>query len=160
MEVQRWYEEELLEALEVIEEMLISQKYIDTILEKNVKPAFEEFKDHLDWFAEDNDPKHSGSRGAYLTRNWFLNNPDIPRIDWLIWLPCSPDLNPIENLWNTLQKSVCRVNNRKKENLFNIAEKIWIEIPTETIWGLIDSMPRRIEAVIKANGEKYKILKY
>ena len=41
---------------------------------------------------------------------------------------------------------------RIKENLYEIAEHIWDEMPTERILALIDSMPRRINAVITAKG--------
>lgn len=141
-----------LRILERIEGTLTAIKYT-SILENNVLPAFEEFNGDLDWFAEDNDPKHGGPRGAHITRDWFSENTGVPRIDWP---PNSPDLNPIENLWNTLQKKVCRIRNRKNSNLFQIADDIWENIPTEDIRLLIDSMPRRISALIEAKGGSTK----
>ena len=40
----------------------------------------------------------------------------------------------------------------KKINLFEIAENIWNDIPTEMLRNIIDSMPKRVQAVIAAHG--------
>ena len=136
-----------LRILELVENPFTASQYC-RILENNVREAFNEYHD-LKEYQEDNDPKHGGPRGAKLTKKWFQDNTDIPRMEWP---PCSPDLNPIENLWHRLQMNVTKVKNRTKENLFEIANKIWGEIPTEAIRDLIESIPRRINSVIKANG--------
>ena len=51
-----------------------------------------------------------------------------------------------------LQSNVCKKPNRTKDTLFEIANNVWNEIPTEEFLKLIDSMPRRVDAVIKAKG--------
>ena len=56
-----------LRILEEIKGTLTSQLYVH-ILEENVREAFNEYAESLDYFQEDNDPKHGGNRGAKPTR--------------------------------------------------------------------------------------------
>jgi hypothetical protein len=58
-------------------------------------------------------------------------------------------LNIIEPLWSVLEN---RVRSRFPPALpFKELEE-WYSIPLETIQNLIESIPRRIQAVIQANG--------
>ena len=70
------------------------------------------------------------------------------------WPPQSPDLNPIEHLWEHLKKRLKEYENPPKGilELWERVEKEWEAISTETCQNLIASMPRRMEAVIKAKG--------
>lgn len=70
------------------------------------------------------------------------------------WPPLSPDLNPIEHLWDTLKRKVrsrtpAPVNHNQLVDAVN-AE--WENIPQDTIENLISSMPRRLNAVIQSRG--------
>ena len=141
-----------LRILSPIDGTLTAQKYL-TILDSKVARAFKQFNEDFDYFQEDNDPKHGGPRGALITKEWFLNNPQIQRMEW----PAnSPDLNPIEHAWKMLQIELYKKPKRTKKNLYEMSEKIWLDIPTEKLWSLIDSMPDRIAAVIMAKGGNTK----
>ena len=95
---------------------------------------------------EDNAPVHTSvlnrSKGQELNLS-FINHP-----------PSSPDLNPIENVWSMLKRALGRLPRRPNtlQELFIAAKASWNDIPQEDIDNCIDSMPRRLRAVIQASG--------
>ena len=99
-------------------------------------------------FQQDNDPKHSSN----LATQWFQDN----NIEVMVWPAQSPDLNPIENLWEELKK-VLRKYPKPPKGVHELWDRVVEEwnknkIPPKICQNLIESMPRRIEAVIKAKG--------
>ncbi|GFS92603.1 transposable element Tc1 transposase [Trichonephila clavipes] len=62
--------------------------------------------------------------------------------------PQSPDLNVIENLWSHLERSVQKHQITSKEQLKSVLQ----EDAPETTRHLVESMPRRLEAIISAKG--------
>ena len=70
------------------------------------------------------------------------------------WPSQSPDLNPIEHLWNVLGRRLKQRPDRPKNKaeLEIFLKQEWQQIPRETYLNLIDSMPRRIEESIAKNG--------
>ena len=74
-------------------------------------------------------------------------------IDFLDWPGNSPDLNPIENLWHVMKNKVADQHPTSIESLTTAIKIVWTqEISPEYCFKLIDSMPRRIAAVIKSRG--------
>ncbi|KAG2758126.1 hypothetical protein P692DRAFT_20679655, partial [Suillus brevipes Sb2] len=70
------------------------------------------------------------------------------------WPAQSPDINAIEYLWGTLKKKLQAYETPSK-GVWELWERVaveWGKITAEDCQKLIESMPRRIEAVIKAKG--------
>ena len=97
-------------------------------------------------FQQDNDPKHT----ANLTKQWFEDN----RVTVLDWPAQSPDLNPIEHLWNEMDRRPrqLEIPVRTQDQLWDAIQKIWVELGSDVCKKLVDTMPTRINDVIKANG--------
>lgn len=114
------------------------------ILEKNLLTYAEETMPQ-DWiFQQDNDPKHTSK----LLKQWF----SASNVRVLSWPSQSPDLNPIEHLWEKLDRQVRKHTYSNKVTLFKSLKEEWGKIPPACINRLIESMPHRCAAVIAAKG--------
>ncbi|KAJ4437154.1 hypothetical protein ANN_17289, partial [Periplaneta americana] len=65
--------------------------------------------------------------------------------------PQSPDLNPIEYLWDELDRRVGSIPISSKGELKTRLQEEWVKIPID-IKKLVHSMPRRLKEVIKQKG--------
>ena len=96
----------------------------------------------------DNDPKHT----AHTVKNYLQNKEHKGDIKVLEWPSQSPDINPIENLWNIVKQKRKGFRATSKDDLFEKIREIRQSIPTETLNNLVECMPRRIQAVIDTKG--------
>ncbi|KAI4885477.1 hypothetical protein NFI96_007017 [Prochilodus magdalenae] len=67
----------------------------------------------------------------------------------LPWPPNSPDLNPIEHLWDHLDRRVRSMDPppRTLQQLWDALQSAWLQIPVTTYQALIESIPARLAAV-------------
>uniref|UniRef100_A0A8C1IY65 Tc1-like transposase DDE domain-containing protein n=1 Tax=Cyprinus carpio TaxID=7962 RepID=A0A8C1IY65_CYPCA len=97
-------------------------------------------------FMDDNAPAHRGR----IIREWLLEA-GVLQIEWPA---LSPDLNPIENLWDQLSLHVEGHNTAPQDlsDLRAALQEEWNAMPQQTINRLVYSMRRRCQAVIYAQG--------
>lgn len=94
-------------------------------------------------FQQDNDPKHSSK-----VLKQVFNDEQIPVLKWPSQ---SPDLNPIENLWEIVDRKLRTRTYSNKDDLLAGLQEQWVNLDMNIIDKLIESMPRRCQAVIDNN---------
>ncbi len=119
------------------------------ILEHFMLPSADKLYGDADFiFQQDLAPAHT----AKGTKSWF-NDHGVTVLDW----PAnSPDLNPIENLWGIVKRKMRDTRPNNADELKATVKETWASIPPQQCHKLITSMPRWIEAVIKAKGAPTK----
>lgn len=118
-------------------------QYLD-ILKNKMEPYVFEYMPISFIFMQDNDPKHTSK----LVKDWFSKE-CIPVLDWPAQ---SPDLNPIENLWNDVKCAIAIQKFKNLDDLWTGIQNAWYSIPKERCRNLISSMPRRWQAVLENKG--------
>ena len=78
------------------------------------------------------------------------------RVDVLSWPPQSPDLNIMENIWAALQQElwVRRNQLRNAGDVWAAAREIFNNFTLMSIRNLYESLPNRINKVIRAKGRR------
>ena len=68
------------------------------------------------------------------------------------WPPQSPDLNPIEQIWDYMDTKLQKEKRTSANHMWASLQSIWNEITPETLDLYISNMPKRCRAVIDAKG--------
>lgn len=118
--------------------------YLD-ILKNNLKESARKMGLRRSYiFQQDNDPKHT----SLIVKEWLLKNVQKQ----LRSPPQSPDMNPIEHLWEHLDRQIRKHVIRTKQDLKRVLQEEWNKIDPQVTQNLVKSMPSRMNAVIKAKG--------
>ena len=79
----------------------------------------------------------------------------------MVWPPYSPDLNPIENLWALLKAAIYERYPKLESapdtvetlrQLIEVAKECWRELSENILCNLSDTMPHRVQAVLRSGG--------
>ena len=103
-------------------------------------------KKHKDiLFQQDNDPKHKSKKATSWLKDYKNQVMD--------WPAQSPDLNPIEHFWVHLKRQLAAYLTPSNgiNDLWECTQREWEAIDTAVVQNLIESMPKRVEKVIKAS---------
>ena len=142
-----------------------STYYINEILEKEVKPAFQRtvvcsdltatklFHNNSEGLFQQDGARAHTSRASLEWLNTNINGYISPED----WPPNSPDLSPIENVWSIMAATVYADPEPQTLNtLKRRLRKAWKSIPLKTLKNLIGSMPDRLETVLMSKGDTIK----
>ena len=126
-----------------------ANSYLD-ILEQLVLPNYT--NDLI--FMQDNASIHT----ARKVKAWFIEH----GINVTDWPPYSPDLNPIEHAWKRLKDTASKMfpdlwkskgeSEADRTAMEEALKEAWATIPVSFFEELVESMPRRIQACIDADG--------
>jgi transposase len=135
----------------VIDGTLDQQKYIK-ILEEQLLPFWKQIKRQVrsPIFQDDGAPAHT----ARSVTSWKISN----GIRTFRWPAQSPDLNPIEHLWQILKDRIKRRSPRAK-NLIELKQFIyeeWNQLDRTVLKSVVSSMTSRIRSVKFAKGYQTK----
>jgi hypothetical protein len=126
---------------------MTAKRYQDQVLDGALCDFFAEMKEEkgLVDFQQDGAPAHT----AKTTIRWF-KEAGIPLAEHPAQ---SPDLSPIEPCWNDLKDIIRKgPSPTTLEGLKAAVKAAWDAIPQETIDKHINTMPDRVQAVLRAKG--------
>ena len=129
-----------------------ANQYINEVLQPHFLPFWQRIggTSRGMYFMQDG----AGPHKAKKTLRFLTSN----HIQLQSWPGNSPDLNPLENAWHLLKVRLRkrfrdpRRRPHSEEEWIRAAQEEWMRIPTKVMNKLVDSVPRRIRACIKAHG--------
>ena len=130
--------------MEVIEGIMCKEHYKE-ILQRNMKKSSRKLRMGSNFiFMHDNDPKHKSKLVTEYLEDNNVNVLDHP--------PSSPDLNVIEHLWDEMGRRLLEKEIRNKKDLEKELKALWDDISSDVTQKLVESMPRRLQEVIRNKG--------
>ncbi|KAJ1310640.1 hypothetical protein OPQ81_009169 [Rhizoctonia solani] len=115
----------------------------------------DEFKQTLEYYGLDMEEvifmqDNASAHKAKIVQDWFQEH----GLEVFEWPANSPDLNPIENLWELIKRELYSYDTPASGmlELWTRVQEVWDKVTTQQCQDLIESMPRRIQACIKAGG--------
>ncbi|GFU92538.1 transposable element Tcb2 transposase [Trichonephila clavipes] len=117
---------------------LTGQRYVDDIRRSHVGPFLNGLPEAI--FQQDNARLHTARVDQYFLRHFQT----------LPWLAGSPDLSPVEHVWDQLKRQLPSCHS--VHDLELAVQDLWAHLPQDNIRCLINSMPNHVAACIAAGG--------
>ncbi|GFS85040.1 transposable element Tcb2 transposase [Trichonephila clavipes] len=127
-----------LSTLIVMQGTLTGKRYVDDILRPHVGPSLNGLPGAI--FQQDNARLHT----ARVAQDFLRHFQTLP------WSARSPDLFPVEHVWDQLKWQMPSCHSVHDFEL--AAQDLWAHLPQDNIRCLINSMPDRVMACIAAGG--------
>ncbi|UYV79773.1 K02A2.6-like [Cordylochernes scorpioides] len=125
-----------------IQGTMTAQRYVDDVLRPVTLPYLQGVPNAL--YQEDNARPHTAR----------ISQQALQDVQMLPWPPYSPDLSPIEHVWDIIGRRLHALPQpRSEDELWQMVEREWRAIPQDAIRTLIDSLPRRVAACIAVRGK-------
>ncbi|GFY05052.1 transposable element Tcb2 transposase [Trichonephila clavipes] len=130
---------------EVANGTMTGQRYIDEVLLPHVRPFRGAVGDKF-VFMDDNATCHR--------KRAVQDCLDSEGIQRFVWPARSPDLNPVENVWDALGRQVSDRNYppTNKNTLIRALTEEWDKLPQQLLDNVVQSMVRRVECCITFHG--------
>lgn len=126
----------------------MDKKVYHNILVRHAVPSGHRLIGNNFVFQDDNDPKHASN----YCRNYLRRKEGAGVLKIMDWPAQSLDLNPIEQIWELLDRDFDKSRVKSKETLWFELKRCWESINVDVLKKYIDSMLERCKAVIKAKG--------
>ncbi|UYV71279.1 Transposase [Cordylochernes scorpioides] len=124
-----------------IQGTMTAQRYVDDVLRPVTLPYLQGVPNAL--YQQDNARPHTAR----------ISQQALQDVQMLPWPPYSPDLSPIEHVWDIIGRRLHALPQPRSEDvLWQMVEREWRAIPQDAIRTLIDSLPRRVAACIAVRG--------
>ena len=115
------------------------------ILRKNLRSSAKKIGLKRGWMLlQDNDPKH--------TSKIVKSELNKMRIKCINHPPQSPDMNPIENLWDHIDRKIPIKDRSSTKTMLSAIMREWNNIPRETCMKLAMSMCNRVNELYRLKG--------
>ncbi|UYV84269.1 hypothetical protein LAZ67_X001712, partial [Cordylochernes scorpioides] len=120
-----------------IQGTMTAQRYVDDVLRPVTLPYLQGVPNAL--YQQDNTRPHTAR----------ISQQALQDVQMLPWPPYSPDLSPIEHVWDIIGRRLHALPQpRSEDELWQMVEREWRAIPHDAIRTLIVSLPRRVAACI------------
>ena len=126
----------------------LEQKQYHSIPQRHAIPSGKRLCGRGFTLQQDNDPKHS----SILCKTYLRNNERQCKLKLMEFPPQYPDVNPIVQLWDHLKREKMRHAATSKERLWEELCQCWNSIEASTLQIVVKSMPKRVQAILKAKG--------
>ncbi|GFV41259.1 transposable element Tcb2 transposase [Trichonephila clavipes] len=119
---------------------LTGQRYVDDILRPHVGLFLNGLPGAILW--QDNALPHTARVSQDFQRHFQTT---------LTWLDRSPDLSPVEHVWDQLKRQMPSCPS--EQDLELVVQDLWAHLPQDNVRCLINSMPDPVAACIVAGGD-------